>query len=157
MDITVGDFIYQNGKRIEEYENTPREFVDPYSDMTTEEKSKLILILQDMLRQREDEAKKKDEKNNQLNNKLDEMLRRQAESNSQIAKLTELLSEMQRSNLEKEKRIEDLLKEIADLKADKKKARKDRFGSSSQKSKQDGSDPAKNRKQDKDDFDGTPG
>lgn len=127
MDTPETDFIYQNGKRIEEYENTPREFVDPYADMTGEEKSKLILMLQDMLRQREDEAKKKDEKNNQLNNKLDEMLRRQAESNSQIAKLTELLSEMQRSNLEKEKRIEDLLKKIADLKADKKKARKDRF------------------------------
>ena len=121
MDITVGDFIYQNGKRIEEYENTPREFVDPYADMTGEEKSKLILMLQDMLRQRENE-------NVQLNNKLDEMLRRQVESNSQIAKLTELLSEVQRSNLEKEKRIEDLLKKIADLEADKKKARKDRFG-----------------------------
>ena len=132
MDTLETDFIYQNGKRIEEYENTPREFVDPYSDMTTEEKSKLILLQQRMLEEKEaqarskdEEAKKKDAENARLHTKLDEVLHKLDESNSQIVALTQLLAQIQKDSSEKDRFIANLLSDNSNLKEDVAKSRKD--------------------------------
>lgn len=155
MDTSESDFINQNGKRLREYENTPREFVDPYSDMTGEEKSKLILLLQDMIRQREDEAKRKDEENARLGSRLDEVLHKLDESNSRIISLTQLLAQIQKDSSEKDKLIASLLSENSNLKEGVAKGRKERFGRKSQKSDQ--TQQTKSRAEDKDGFDGSQG
>ena len=41
--------ILRSARLLEEYENTPRTFNDPYAEMSDIEKSKLIIYLQELL------------------------------------------------------------------------------------------------------------
>lgn len=94
--------------------------------MTREEKSKLILLLQYMIRQRDEDAKCKDDENAHFVLKLDEVLRKLDESTTQILSLSQLLAQTQKDSSDKDKLIASLLSENSNLKEGVAKSRKDR-------------------------------
>lgn len=146
------DFIRRTAAGIEEWEKTPRSFEDPYSDMTPEEKSKLIILLQ---KDKAELAKRHEE----TVKRLDALLKSQEQTNQTLQSLTILLAK-------RDAEIEDLRRQLAEsLKANKdltdrqKRDDQQRFGKSSQKKSnksKDREDPP-GHAQNKLDFDGTPG
>lgn len=48
--------ILRSARLLEEYENTPRTFNDPYAEMSDIEKSKLIIYLQELLEEQSDRS-----------------------------------------------------------------------------------------------------
>lgn len=87
-----------------------------------------------MIRQRDEEAKRKDDENARLGSRLDEVLHKLDESNARIISLTQLLEQIQKDSSEKDKVIAGLLSENSNLKEGVVKARKERSGRKSQKS-----------------------
>ena len=81
MSQSEREFIRENARRLEESMSSPRPFSDPFDDMSYEEKSRLILLLQEML------AKER-EQNKIVVSKLDAVLEGQSSSKKQIDELT---------------------------------------------------------------------
>lgn len=144
MDQGERDFILESARRVEDWENTPRRFVDPYQDMTSEEKSKLLIYQQGLIANKEREVA-------ELNAKLDKLLESQT---SMSVSMSEMAAELK--NLRVENKAKD--KQIASLTELLNRNNQAIFGSKSQKSKKLKSKTAvKDRTKDKDDFDGTSG
>lgn len=145
MDQDERDFILESAHKIEEWENTPRTFVDPYSDMTSEEKSKLLAYQQELLAGKERE-------NAELHAKLDRLIESQKKSQeamtSMTVSMTEMageLKELRLSNAAKDRTIQAQAELLS-------RNNQAMFGSKSQKRK--ASKATKSREKEKDDFDG---
>lgn len=139
MDQSERDFILESARRVEEWENTPRAFMDPYSDMTSEEKSKLLVYQQELLANKERELA-------ELNAKLDKLLESQTSMTVSMTGMASELKELRISNAAKDKEIKSLTELL-------KRNNQTMFGSKSQKAKT--SKAVKSREKDKDDFDGS--
>lgn len=138
--------ILSSARKLKDREESPDPFEDPYSDMTTEEKSKMIMALM-AARERDAERIQRDEA------RIDELL----------SKVDELLS-MQKASLAAEKERDDykqmnsnLLSKITALEERLKVRNKNLYGDKSQKGirkkKREAED---DHTRNKDDFDGTP-
>ena len=73
--------ILRSARLLEEYENTPRTFNDPYAEMSDIEKSKLIIYLQELLEEQKRQVREQREiasreraRADQLMSKLDERM-----------------------------------------------------------------------------------
>lgn len=128
MDQSEKEYIYQSAQRLLEHENAPKVFDDPYSDMTSEEKSKTILYLQEQqakLLSKLDEMTASQDKmvaaQVTMSNTLAEASGKLSEANNQIAALLNTIQE-------KDKLIVALQEQI-------KLNNKQRFGATSQKGK----------------------
>lgn len=138
--------LLSSARKLKEWEDTPTPFEDPYSDMTPEEKSKMIMELV-AARERDAERIRRDE----------------ARIDALLSKVDELLS-LQKAAMAAEKELDDykamnsnLLSKITALEERLKVRNKNLYGGKSQKgirkkSLKDGEDHT----HDKDDFDGTP-
>lgn len=98
MDLEEKLQILQSAKLLEAYENTPRPFNDPYVEMTSTEKSKLIIYLQELLEEQKRQVKaqrefaEKERANaNQLMAKLDSMT-------NQFTELLQLMKKREKEN-----------------------------------------------------------
>lgn len=137
--------LLSSARKLKEREDTPAPFEDPYSDMTPDEKSKMIMELV-ASRERDAERIRRDE----------------ARIDALLSKVDELLS-LQKSAIAAEKELDDykqlvsnLLSKITALEERLKVRNKNLYGCKSQKGirkkrVKDGDDP-----RDKDDLDGTP-
>ena len=72
--------ILRSARLLEEYENTPRTFNDPYAEMSDIENSKLIIYLQELLEEQKRQVREQREiasseraRADQLMSKLDDM------------------------------------------------------------------------------------
>lgn len=158
MSQSERDFIRENARRLEESMDSPRPFSDPFDDMSSEEKSKLILLLQDMLSQARSEAAAKEKEKNEILGKLDCLLEGQSSSRKQIEELTKTNKELNVTIKELKKELGKKDKLIADLQDRLSRRNADLFGSKSQKGGATGkARDQRSREQDRDDFDGTPG
>jgi len=137
--------LLSSARKLKEREETPEPFEDPYSDMTPDEKSKMIIALM-AARERDAERIQRDEA------RIDELL----------SKVDELLS-LQRSAIAAEKQLDDykqmtsnLLSKIAALEERLKVRNKNLYAGKSQKGihikKR---EVEEDHTRDKDDFDGT--
>lgn len=140
------DFILESARKVEEWENTPRVFEDPYSDMTSEEKSRLLVYQQELLAVKEREIAG-------LHAKLDRLIESQNKSQEAMASMTASMSgmagelrELRLSNAAKDREIQSLTELLS-------RNNQTMFGSRSQKAK--ASRATKSREKDKDDFDGS--
>ena len=84
MDQAERDFIRRSAARVEEWENTPRPFDDPYSDMNTEEKSKLLVYLQQTIDNLNNTVESLREELRQSREQKEELLRSQADLRSAL-------------------------------------------------------------------------
>ena len=170
MDKYEIEQILRSARLLEEYENTPASFVDPYSDMSEIDKSKLLVyqqeLIQSLYRQMEDQRKESSSQIERLIAKVDH-------GNESIASLVELIKSLRTENAQqkndfskslnaKDAEIARLSKMVAELlKANKAKDeqlaldRKNQFGSKSQKGTKAKASIEKTHQEDKDDFDGT--
>lgn len=137
MDQQKRDKILTASRNLEHRELTPEPWFDPYSDMTPEEKSKLIIELMS--------ARQADrERIDSLMEKLDKMTECLLQSNEESRLLRSQLSDM-----------DSLRRENAALKERSKLNSKHTYGSRSQKGIT--SKSKSSREKDKEDFDGTGG
>lgn len=135
-----------SARKLKEREETPAPFEDPYSDMTPDEKSKMIIALM-AARERDAERIQRDEA------RIDELL----------SKVDELLS-LQRSAIAAEKQLDDykqmninLLSKISALEERLKVRNKNLYDGKSQKGiHKKKREVEEDHTRDKDDFDGTP-
>lgn len=135
-----------SARKLKEREETPEPFEDPYSDMTPDEKSKMIIALM-AARERDAERIQKDEA------RIDELL----------SKVDELLS-LQKAAMAAEKErddykqmADDLLPKITALEEQLKVRNKNLYGGKSQKGiHKKKREAEEDHTRDKDDFDGTP-
>lgn len=139
MDQQERDKILNSAKALKEREECPEPWFAPYSDMSTEEKSKLIIELLSL--------RKSD----------------QARIDSLIGKVEKLSDSLSASNEESRllrlelSELSSLQKENAVLKEQLKLERKNRYGSKSRKGVSRKTSAPRSCEKDKDDFDGTPG
>lgn len=122
MDLEEKLQILQSAKLLEAYENTPRPFNDPYVEMTSTEKSKLIIYLQELLEEQKRQVKaqqlqaetqrelaEKERANaDQLMAKLDNMA-------NQCTELLQLIKEQEKENARLKMEIAKVLKASAAL------------------------------------------
>lgn len=139
MDQQERDKILKSATVLKEREERLVPWFDPYSDMSSEEKSKLIM---ELMRLRQSDQERIDS----LIDKVDKL------SDSLLSSTEE--SRLLRLELSK---LSSLQKENASLKEQLKLERKNRYGSRSQKGVSKNASDLRNRVRDKDDFDGTPG
>lgn len=139
MDQQERDKILNSAKALKEREECPEPWFAPYSDMSTEEKSKLIIELLSL--------RKSD----------------QARIDSLIGKVEKLSDSLSASNEESRllrlelSELSSLQKENAVLKEQLKLERKNRYGSKSWKGVSRKPSAPRSCEKDKDDFDSTPG
>src|SRR5574344_649409 len=138
MDQLEREKIINSAKKLREREINPDPFEDPFSDMTSEEKSKLLIEFMSM-----HESDRK-----QINNMM-ERLDKFMESQASSPDYKSLFEVSQKQNAE-------LLKRISSLEELLKVKNTHIFGSKSQKGKAKKNDDTDDRQKDKDDFDGTP-
>ena len=137
---------FSSARKLKEREETPAPFEDPYSNMTPDEKSKMIIALM-AARERDAERIQRDE------SRIDELL----------SKVDELLS-LQRSAIAAEKQLDDykqmninLLSKISALEERLKVRNKNLYAGKSQKGiRKKKREVEEDHTRDKDDFDGTP-
>ena len=163
MDQAERDFIRRSAARVEEWENTPRPFDDPYSDMNTEEKSKLLVYLQQTIDNLNNTVESLREELRQSREQKEELLRSQADLRSALNVLSQSLLSAESAQKQAEvaqKQAESVIKQqarqISDLRDQLKRNNKAQFGSKSQKKKA-GNDEPPTHGESKDQFDGTSG
>ena len=156
MDQTERDFIRRSAARVEEWENTPRPFDDPYSDMNTEEKSKLLVYLQQIIDNLNNTVESLREELRQSREQKEELLRGQADLRSALNVLSQSLLSAEAAQKKAESVIEQQARQISDLRDHLKRNNKAQFGSKSQKKRQ-GNDEPPTHGESKDQFDGTSG
>src|SRR5574344_362808 len=145
MDQLEREKIINSAKKLKEREINPDPFEDPFSDMTSDEKSKLLIEFKSM---HESDRKVHESDRKQINNlmeRLDKLIECQTSSPDYKA----LFEDAQ-------KQIAELLKRISSLEELLKVKNTHIFGSKSQKGKAKKNDDTDDRQKDKDDFDGTP-
>lgn len=155
MDKDERDFIRSSAARIEEWEKTPRDFEDPYSDMTSEEKSRLIMLLQkdkEQLSQRNEETVRRHE---ETVSRLNALLKAQEETNSTLRTLTLMLAERDTENAALRQQLSEALQAVEDLRQRQARDNQSRYGRKSQKRKGAPKQPP-SHEQNKQDHDGTP-
>lgn len=169
MEQDERDFILRSAERVEAWETTPRAFADPYRDMTSEEKSKLLIRKDGRLEELERQSAESERQHSEVVGMLRELLLNQSRNDAGILKAleesrmetSELRSELEKSEKEKARLlrvIERQAQEISDLKASGKVGNKNLYGSKSLRTRPSGKKAEqKSRRQDKDDHDGTPG
>ena len=143
MDKEERTRILTSSKLLKAREDSPEPWVDPYSDMSSDEKSKLLCELMAM-------HLRDEKRNEELMAKLDGLL----DVNRQMSDLKAMLAESEKRDKTKDSLIENLLKKITSLEEVVRLNNKHTYGSKSQKrkpKKTEGDDHTKN----KDDFDGT--
>lgn len=151
MDQDERDFIRRGTKLLEEWENTPRELDDIYSDMTREEIIRLAMYQRDMLASSEQKLKQREADMSALYAKIDSLIDQLKQSNDIAMRATAKMAE-------KDDEIRRLSALVQSLTDQLKLGNKQRFGKRSQKgSTTSANKESKSRQQDKDDFDGTPG
>lgn len=164
------DFIRRSAARIEELERAPRTFDDPYSDMTTHEKSLLLIEQQKRIDRLEKalaaEAEGKERvlsRNTDLESMVAKLLASLEAKDRLLNEMSQKLDRIAANQPDPDKpspREKELLRIIADLQAELRNRNRQTYDSKSQKrsSKSKGAEPApKDRQQDKDEHDGTPG
>ena len=156
MDQTDRDFIRLSAARVEEWENTPRPFDDPYSDMNTEEKSKLLVYLQQTIDNLNNTVESLREELRQSREQKEELLRGQADLRSALNVLSQSLLSAESAQKKAESVIEQQARQISDLRDQLKRNNKAQFGSKSQRKRQ-GNDEPPTHGESKDQFDGTSG
>ena len=129
MSQSERDFIRENARRLQESLDSPRPFSDPFDDMSSEEKSKLILMLQDMLSHARSEAAAKEKEKNEILGKLDALLEGQSSSKKQIDELTKTNKELNATIRKLTKELGKKEKLIADLRDQLSRRNSDLFGS----------------------------
>ena len=149
MDQQERDKILTASRNLELREITPEPWFDPYSDMTTEEKSKLIIEL--MSSQKSDR-----ERIDSLMDKLDRMTESQLAANEASTLLRGQLSELMNLLKDKEDAYRLLQSEKDALAEQLKVNRKTMYGSKSQKGISKKKDNKRSKEEDKDHFDGSP-
>lgn len=151
MDQDERDFILESAQRKMEHEDAPRPFVDPYSDMTSEEKSKLLILLQGRLDDKDREVVEQKAANAELNAKLDKLVESQT---SMMVSMAEMTAELKNLRVENAA-LRKLNQTVTDALN---RSNQAIYGNKSQKSKTTKSkSKTKSRDKDKDDFDGTAG
>lgn len=159
MDAQEREFILASAARHTLRESSPEPFDDPYYDMTSEEKSKLLIMQQrlcDDANRRAEEAERKaaeaEAERRAQSEKIDELLKGQSRMQADLSSLVRQLTERDRL-------VEELRKTIADLEARRALSNRNTFGSKSQKGskKKKGSDDMPPHDKNKGDFDGTTG
>lgn len=142
------DFILNSAARLEEWESTPRSFEDPYREMTTEEKSKLLIYQQRLLDEQHRQVQEQSETAAREKARADELLSKMDKMLAQQTAMMEMLASLRDENAE-------LRKQLAAKDEQLRLERKNRYGSKSQKgTKADNAQP-RSHQEDKDDFDGT--
>lgn len=142
------DFIINSAARLKEWESTPRSFEDPYRDMTTEEKSKLLICQQRLLDEQLRQVQQQSETAAREKARAEELLSKMDKMMAQQSAMMEMMASLRDENAE-------LRKQLAAKDEQLRLERKNRYGSKSQKrSKTDNAQP-RSHQQDKDDFDGT--
>lgn len=143
MDKEERNRILTSSKLLKAREDSPGSWVDPYSDMSSDEKSKLLCELMAI--------HLRDEKRNEaLLAKIDELL----DGQRQMSDFKAMFEELEKQTQAKDALIENLLKKITSLEESVRLNNKHTYGSKSQKrksTKTDDDDHTKN----KNDFDGT--
>ena len=155
MEQDERDFILNSAARLREWENTPRDFDDPYRDMTTEEKSRLLIYQQQMLEEKrrqmgaiESQAARERARADEQTAKLDKIM-------TQLSALTDMLGGLRDENARLRKALDEANRQLASKDEQLKLGRKKRFGSKSQKGTKSQSPEDRTHEEDKDDFDGT--
>ena len=124
MDTEERNRILTFAKMLKAREDVPEPWVDPYSDMSSDEKSKLLCELTLM--------HLRDEKRNaELLSKIDELL----DGQKQMSALKAMLEESERQNKSKDALIANLLKKLTSLEESVRLNNKHTYGSKSQKRK----------------------
>jgi putative transposase len=142
------DFILNSAARLEEWENTPRDFEDPYCDMTTEEKSKLLILQQQMLDERQLQVEAAEARAARSEAKLDKIM-------SQLSQLMDMVRQRDTENARLRDELAQADKKITALAEQVRLGRKNRFGSKSQRGTKMKGPEERTHQEDKDDFDGT--
>lgn len=164
MEIEERRLLLDSAMALERREKASHSFIDPYSDMTTEEKSRLLILQQRMLDEKDAQAAEAAKRYDSLVDKMDRMLAKQDESALEIAKLhgiivgqAEQIGDFKKENQKLQQQLDDALATIASM-------RKDKFKGTSQKSRRkdkdgdrrDGNLGEIDHQQRKADFDGNP-
>lgn len=155
MDQDERDFILSSAARLKEWKNTPREFEDPYRDMTSEEKSKLLIYQQQMLEEERKQKAAQLAKIEEMADSLKKMTASMSESNARLVSMMDMLSPLRDENARLRKELAEANKKNAAQTEQLKLGRKHRFGSKSQKGTKAKDDEPKSHEEDKDDYDGT--
>lgn len=143
MDKEERDRILTLSKQLKAREDSPGPWADPYSDMSSDEKSKLLCELMAMYLCDE-------KRNEELMAKLDGLL----DVNRQMSDLKAMLAESEKRDKAKDSLIENLLKKITSLEEVIQLNDKHTYGSKSQRRKSKKTEDDDHTKN-KDDFDGT--
>ena len=133
MDEREREHILRSARLLQEYENTPAAFNDPYSEMSDIEKLKQIIYQQELLekqsRQAEDERRQAEDErrqNEELRRQIDALVAQLAQSNATNASLIEIIKSLKDEHAKLQSKIAALTEQLA-------LDRKSRYGSKSQK------------------------
>ncbi|MEG1726140.1 MAG: hypothetical protein RR313_12180, partial [Anaerovoracaceae bacterium] len=143
MDKEERNRILTSSKLLKAREDSPAPWVDPYSDMSSDEKSKLLCELTAI-------HLRDEKRNEELMAKIDGLI----EGNRQMSDLKAMLAESEKRDKVKDAMIENLLKKITSLEEIVRLNNKHTYGSKSQKRKSKKTDDDDHTKNE-DDFDGT--
>lgn len=150
MDTQEIEFILASSARHKLRESIPEPFDDPYSEMTSEEKSRLLMLQQRMYDEAVLRAQAAEAQNTELNAKVGELLSIQRKMQADLSSLVSLLAE-------KDRLVDELRKMVADKEGELALRNRQTFGHKSQKGgrkKHHDDKPPHDRC--KEDFDGTP-
>ena len=149
--------ILRSARLLEEYENTPRTFNDPYAEMSDIEKSKLIIYLQELLEEQKRQVREQREIASRERARADQLMSKLDDMTKQFSELLQLLKAQEKENAQLKEELAKVLKAHTALSEQQKLDRKNRYGSKSQKGIGRSKQEEKSREEDKGDFDGTAG
>ena len=118
---------------VEAWENTPRPFDDPYSDMNTEEKSKLLVYLQQTIDNLNNTVESLREELRQSREQKEKLLRDQADLRSALKDLSQSLLSAEAAQKKADSVIDKQARQISDLQDQLKRNNKAQFGRKSKK------------------------
>lgn len=124
------EFILESARHLKRCEETPRRVADDYADMNRDELIKLIIYLRERLEDadaaRKAARKESDRRISGLTDKISELTEQLRKSNETTSAMAIQMSELLRQ-------LKDKDRKIAELQSTSKAARKNMFGSKSQK------------------------
>lgn len=120
------EFILESARNLKRWEETPRRVADDYADMNRDELIKLIIYLRVRLEDADAARKESDRRISGLTEKISELTEQLRKSNETTSAMAVQMSELLRQ-------LKDKDRKIAELQSTVKAARKNMFGSKSQK------------------------
>lgn len=120
------EFILESARNLKRWEETPRRVADDYADMNRDELIKLIIYLRGRLEDADAARKESDRRISGLTEKISELTEQLRKSNETTSTMAVQMSELLRQ-------LKDKDRKIAELQSTVKAARKNMFGSKSQK------------------------